>query len=156
MTKTPSKGVAAWGWLLILGSVYQMLALASGGYPHYAYLFQQYSPQVILLRYWVSWIIKIIGLAAGIGVLKLNEWCRKLAVFNSFFVVLLVSFKHPYEAYALHAKYLDQSLGGLFPFSFSSMVWPALIIQRSIDVIFGIALIHFFTRPGVKKQFTGA
>ncbi|MDE2214598.1 MAG: hypothetical protein KGJ61_05700 [Candidatus Omnitrophica bacterium] len=153
MVNTRSNGVTVWGWLLILGSLYQMTALALGGYKHYAYLFGQYPPGIIDLRYGVSWIIKLLGLVAGIGILKLNEWCRKLAVFNSLFVVLLVNLKHPYAAYALHAKYLDQTMGGIFPVTFSDFVWPALIIQRSIDVIFGLLLIYFFTRPGVKRQF---
>jgi hypothetical protein len=131
-----------------------MGALASGGYEHYAYLHQEYAPGTVLIRYWVSWTIKIAGLIAGIGVLKLNDWCRKLAIFNSLFIVLTVTLKHTYTAYSLHTKDLDQTLGGILPgVSFSSLTWPALIIQRSIDIIFGLLLICFFTRPEVRKQF---
>jgi hypothetical protein len=154
VTAVRSKGVTIWGYLLILSSLFQMIVLISGGYTHYAYLHQEYSPNTILIRYWVSWIIKFAGLIAGIGILNLNEWCRKFAILSSLFTVLTVHLKHTYAAYSLHAKYLDQTMGGQFPgVSFSSLTWPALIIQRSIDIIFGLLLIYFFTRPEVRKQF---
>jgi len=154
MAMLRSKGVTFWGYLLIWSSIYQILALLSGGYAHYAYLHQEYAPKVILFRYWVSWIIKIAGIIAGIGILKLNDWCRKFAIFNSLFTILTVNLKHTYAAYSLHTKYLDQTMVGVFPKGgFSSITWTALIIQRSIDVIFGLLLIYFFTRPEVRKQF---
>jgi hypothetical protein len=154
MPTVRSKGVTVWGYLLVLGSLFQIGVLISGGYEHYAYLHQEYGPETILIRYWVSWAIKIAGLIAGIGVLKLNDWCRKLAVFNSLFIILTITLKHTYAAYSLHTRYLDHTIGGLFPgVSFASLTWPALIIQRAIDIIFGLLLIYFFTRPQVRKQF---
>ena len=149
-----SKGITFWGYLLIVSSLFQLAVLISGGYAHYAYLHQEYPTNTILIRYWFSWIIKIAGIVAGIGVLKLNDWCRKLAIFNSLVTVLTVHLKHTYAAYSLHTKYLDQTMGGMFHgITFSSLTWPALVIQRAIDIIFGILLIYFFTRPQVIKQF---
>lgn len=154
MPKLRSWGVAILGHLLIWTSLYQIFVLLSAGYSYYSYLHQEYSPAVIFLRYVVSWIIKIAGLIAGVGILKLNEAARIFAIFNSLFIVLTVHLKHSYAAYSLHMKGLDQSLGVIHPaMSFSSLTGLALFIQRAIDVVFGLVLIYFFTRPAVKKQF---
>lgn len=154
MATVRSRGVTIFGVLLIISSLYQIGALILGGYEHYAYLHKEYNSNIILIRYMVSWVIKISGLVAGIGILRLNDLCRKLAIINSLFVILTVHLKHTYPAYSLHTKYLDQTMGGIFPsVSFVSFTWPALIIQRSIDVIFGILLIYFFTRIEVRQQF---
>ena len=155
MAKLRSRGVTVFGVLLVLGSLFQIWILWSAGYAHYSYLHQEYSSNVIYLRYIVSWVVKIIGLILGVGILRLNDWCRKLAIINCILLILTVHLKHSYPAYSLHLKYLDQMTGGgAYPgMSFESLIWPALIAQRSLDIIFGIALIYFFTRPSVRKQF---
>ncbi len=155
MYKTRSSGVTVFGYLLILGSLYQILILLSGGYVHYSYLHQEYPPNMIMVRYCVSWIMKISGLVAGIGILNLNDPCRVFAIFNSVFTIMTVHLKHTYAAYSLHTKYLDHVLASSIPsgVSFPSITGAALFIQRLIDIIFGVALIYFLTRPTVKKQF---
>ena len=147
-------GVTFFGWMLILGSIYQILILYFAGYDHYSYLHQEYLPKVIFMRYTFSWVIKIAGFILGVGILKLNEPCRKLAIMNSLVIVLTVHLKHTYFAYSLHTKYLDHVFGDIYPgVTFSSLTWPSLIIQRSIDVIFGLLFIYYFTRPRVRRQF---
>ena len=153
-----SRGVTVFGYILVLESTYHIIVLASAGYAHYAFTFHQYSPGLILIRYIFSWFIKLAGLAAGIGVLKQIDFFRKFAILNSLMIVCLVNLKHPYEAYSVYTKELDQSLqpfltNQLHGLTFSSITWPALIIQRTIDVVFGLSLIYFFTRPQVKAQF---
>ncbi len=154
MTIVRSHGVTIFGYLLILSSLYQIGSLVSAGYQHYSYLHQEYSPNVILLRYWVSWILKIFGLIAALGILKLNDPCRVFAIVNSLFIVLTVNLKHSYAAYKLHTKLLDQTFGRMHSsITFESITGIALFFQRATDVVFGLALIYFFTRPEVIKQF---
>ena len=150
-----SRGVTIFGCLLILGCLYQMGVLFSAGYGHYSYLNQEYPPEIIFIRWIVSWVIRITGLIAGIGILKLKDVCRKFAILSSFFTVVTVHLKHSYPAYALHMKYLDAStgVGAHSSVSFVSLTWPALIAQRCVSVIFGVLLIYFFTHPEVRKQF---
>jgi hypothetical protein len=153
-TAIRSKGVTLWGYVLVISSLIEIWALVSDGYTHYAYLHQDAGPKLLMLRWCFSWIIKISGIVAGIGILMLNDWCRKFAIFNSLFTVLTVNLKHTYAAYSLHTKYLDQTIGPLMHgLSFQTYTWPALIVQRLLDIVFGISLIWFFTRPQVRKQF---
>lgn len=155
MSAAPSKGVVLFGVTLILGAVYQMWLVFSAGYVHYCYLHQQYDSTLLFIRYLVSWGIKIAGLLLGVGLLQLNEWARKLTIYYFIFIVLTVNLKHAYPAYLMHMKMLDASTGGgPYPgMSFESLVLPALFIQRAVDVVFGIAIIFFLSRPKVKEQF---
>jgi len=155
--KVRSIGVTLFGYILIICSLYQMLALAGAGYQHYLYLHQEYDKNMILVRYIFSWFIKIVGLVSGIGILNLKDIFRKLAILNSLLIICTVNLKHTYGAYLLHAQYLDKLAAtyGFWPYdvSFTTMVLPALKVQRAIDIIFGVLLIYFFTRPAVEKQF---
>lgn len=155
MASTPSKGVIFFGVTLVLGALYQMWLVFSAGYAHYCYLHQQYDSTLLFVRYLVSWGIKIAGLVLGLGLLKLNEFARKAAIVYYVFIMATVNLKHSYPAYLMHMRMLDASTGGgPYPgISFESLVLPALMIQRAVDIVFGAMVIFFLTRPKVKAQF---
>jgi len=139
-------------------SIFQIFILATAGYDHYEFLHQEYSKDIIQIRYLVSWGIKIVGIILGIGILKLNDFSRILALLNSLFIISTVNLKHSFAAYSLHTKYLDETMlkinGGIpLDFTFSSLTNISLGFQRLIDVIFGLLLIYYFTRPKVREQF---
>jgi hypothetical protein len=146
-------GISILGCLLIGSSLYQMCILLTAGYEYYAYLHQEYSPAMILMRYIFSWVIKLVGLACGMGILRRNEFFRKAAILNSAFIVATVNLKHTYAAYSLHTRHLDQVMVLPAGITFSSMTPVTLMIQKGIDIVFGLVLIFYLTRPKVKETF---
>lgn len=149
-----SKGVTFFAIILILGALFQMAVVYSGGYKFYCYLHQEYGSGMLFVRYLVSWGIKIAGLILGIGIWKLNDWARKLLIAYYVFIIATVHLKHSFSAYVIHMRNLDAAYGHLLDgFTFVSLTWPALIIQRGLDIVFGLAIIYFFTRPEVRRQF---
>jgi hypothetical protein len=154
MQRARSKGVTIFGVILIVGALYQMIGVYLAGYNFYCQLHQEYNGSMLQIRYAVSWGIKIAGLLLGIGILYLNDFSRKMLIVYYLFIIATVHLKHTYAAYSIHTKMLDQNLEGISSIvSFQSLTWPALIIQRGVDVVFGILLIYFFTRLDVRKQF---
>ncbi len=149
MAAKASRGVKIFAYILIYSSLFQMVATLSAGYGHFAYLHQEYAGPMLMVRYIVSWVTKTLGLVAGIGVLNLKEWARRLALFNSVVAIATVHLKHAAHAYALHLQHMERTFG----LDVTNLLWPSLILQRLIDIIFGLALIYFFTRPSVKRQF---
>lgn len=150
-------GIDIWAYLLIVTSIFQLIILWSAGYEYYVMLHQELSADLIKLRYAVSWIIKVIGILIGIGLMLRLEWVRKLAILNSLVILLTVHLKHSYKAYKLHTRHLDeamQAIGGLpNGVYFSDITIPALWVQRGIDIIFASLLIFYLTRHAVKLQF---
>ncbi len=154
MAKKPSIGVIIFGVVLILGALFQMFLVYRSGYEYYCRLHQEYDSTMLYVRYLVSWGIKLAGLVLGFGILKLNDWARKLLIAYYVFIIATVHLKHAYPAYMIHLQDLDKSYGHLLAgFTFVSLAWPSLIIQRGVDVVFGLLVIYFFTRPEVRNQF---
>lgn len=157
-TSTESPGIDFFGYTTAAVSLYQAIVLLSAGYPYYAYLHQEYTPRMILVRYVFSWLIKALGLVVGIGLLARKEFFRKLAIASSVLTIVTVHLKHTHAAYLLHVQQLDRSFEALYGglpdgFTFVSVLGPALLLQRSIDVVFALALIFYLTRAHVKQQF---
>ncbi len=154
MAKKPSIGVIIFGVVLILGALFQMFLVYRSGYEYYCRLHQEYDSTMLYVRYLVSWGIKLAGLVLGFGILKLNDWARKFLIAYYVFIIATVHLKHAYPAYMIHLQDLDKSYGHLLAgFTFVSLAWPSLIIQRGVDVVFGLLVIYFFTRPEVRNQF---
>ena len=154
MDKKNAARINLWGILLILTSFYGMIVLLTSGYDHYRYLHQEYSASTIVLRYCVSWAVKIFGFISGIGILAGKDFFRKTAIAGSLFAILTTHLKHSAQGFAQHTRYLDEHFDiPLEGFHFSSLTWGAMMISRMIDVIFAAALIYFFTQREVKKHF---
>ncbi len=151
-------GVAIFGMIFIITSLWHMHVLLSER-DWYFTLYRSMPHWLMIARYCFSWLQRILGLIAGIGIIFHIELCRKLIIAISAFAIATISWKHPYTAYIYHAEYLDQhfmpmlrSMGVELP-SFSSVTIHALIVQRTIDVIFFSVLIYYFTRPDIKALF---
>ena len=155
MAAVRSKGVTILGVTIVVGALYQMCLVFSSGYLNYANLHQEYSSDLIFMRYVMTWAVKVIGLILGIALLRLNDLSRKLLIVYYLLIMVTVHLKHAYPAYLLHMQNLDAAFhGGPYPgITFVSLVWPALIFQRSVDIIFGFIVIVFLTRPKVRQQF---
>jgi hypothetical protein len=159
-----SKGVVIFGVLLILSSISHMLKLSverTAFDEYYSY----YPAWLMPIRYYFSWLQRILGILAGIGILARKEIARKLAFVIGGFTVLTVYWKHPYEAVKLHAAHLDQQYGYLlthlrenvFPttydVTFSSIAPLGVAGLILCDFVFWGIFFYFFTRPSVRDQF---
>lgn len=156
-----SRGVTIFGILLIVSSLYAMTALLD--FEHYKYLFCPLPEGIILLRFFISWTLRISGLICGIGILFLENTARRLALFLFLFTILTVPWKHPYFGFQNHTAYLDrlfrdtglsslEIMGAKMP-TFSSLSNISATLARILDSLFAAIFIYYFTRPKVKAQF---
>jgi hypothetical protein len=149
--------VILFGALLILSSLVHMhkLLVEKGLYERY----YSYLPAgLVAVRYSFSWVQRVLGILAGVGLLARKEIARKLAFFIGGFTILTVYWKHPYEAVRLHTQYLDQQLGHLLSWTgtgvtFSGLTPLVVAALIACDIIFWAIFFYFFTRPSVKVQF---
>ena len=156
MNKKIFSGIDIWGGLLVICSLYQLSGLIN--YGHYAFLYNAYPPNVILLRYFVSWAVKLLGLLSGIGIIYRKEIFRKTAIVGSLFTILTAGLQHTYAEFHQYTQYMDQHLLNSIAvpvegFTFSAITGLAVIMARVLDIFFAGSLIYFFTRPEVKKHF---
>ena len=157
-------GIAVLAVMLIAGSLINILKLFDFGY--YRYLFQPLPGWLIFFRYFISWALKITGIIAGIGILRLKDTYRKLAIYLFIFTICTIYWKHPFFGFARHTAYMDrifnnsgfyQALAERLPMpSFSSLANVSAIVAQVIDVLFAAICIYYFTRPKVKGQFKQA
>ncbi len=152
------KGVVVFGVLLVVSSIFHISTLIFSKdwyWNNFGYL----PPLLLVVRYFFSWVQRILGLAAGLGILNLKNFYRQIALGIAWFTIFALPWKHPYLAFLNHARRLDELLGFLFEkaghpeISFTSLTMPALITHYMLDIIFCGSLIYYFTRPEVKKHF---
>lgn len=154
MEKKTAVWINLWAMALIASSFYGMIVLLGSGYNYYRYLHPEYSPAIIAIRYFVSWAVRIVGLISGIGILYRKEFFRKTAIAGSLFTILTIHLKHSAKGFVRLTHSLDDHFNiPLEGVTFISLMWPAIVIARMIDVIFAGYLIYFFTRREVKKYF---
>ena len=152
-----SPGVIAVAAMLILSSLFTLLTLL-GGYNWYLYIFNYMPKWMILVRYGFSLAQRMVCIVVGIGILSLNDFFRKAVIAVSYFTIAILYWKHPYHAFKNHVEYLNQNgawlRAGISGLDFSSYALAAWIGQCVLDIMFWGFIIYFFTRPGVKAQFT--
>ena len=157
MRENVPRGIKILGGLFIISSLIQMHALLN--FEWYKEVYRYLPGSLMIMRYSFSWIQRILGISAGIGLLYLNELSRKILLCISVFSILTLYWKHPFIAFQYHTEYLDRELGFLFShtglphISFSSLVLPSLIVQDLSDILFNGVVIYYLTRPKVKAMF---
>jgi len=149
-------GIVIISILWVASSLFQIWVLFNWqGYQH---LFgNQYLPASwLLIRYTGSWIQRILGLIAGLGLWERRRWAAKIIIFLSVFNVVTVFWKHPYEAFR------NASLG-LVPQSviikltqahipFSSLLWFVVVLVWVMNELFFGFIIYYLTRPHLTSQ----
>ena len=155
MEKKRSIGVTIFGILLILGALFQMLG---SKLDVYKFMFQPLPERIILIRYFISIILLILGVITGVGILRLKDIFRKIAIFIGFFTLYTYIVEGPLFAFKSMPKFVELQLAGLvsageIPESIIyPVIWGSIIISAIIDFGFAVCLIYFFTRPQVKEQ----
>ena len=151
-------GVTLVGILLIVSSLMHIHKLI---FEHDVYmLYYGYLPHwLMILRFSFSWLQRILGLTAGIGILFLKDICRKIVILIGCFTILTIYWKHPYSAFKTHTAYLDQKFGfllkewGYSQLKFSQFTLLAVILACVWDILFFGVVIYYLTRPKIKAQF---
>lgn len=161
MDKYKPKGVTVFAAIIIATSLAHMITLLD--FEHYRYLFYPMPERLLLFRYFVSWALRIVGLACGAGLLYKSNLLRITALYLFLFTALTVSLKHPYLGFERHALYLDQWVmrraiypvrwGGYGLPSFYSLAKVSAIGARIVDIVFAAAFIFYFTRPKIREYF---
>lgn len=156
-------GVTALAVFLVAASLLHMLTLVDVA--HYAYVFQSLPHWLLAIRYGVSWAMRILSLMSAVGMLRLRESARKVALSLCWFTIVTIYWKHPYEGFRRHTEYLDAVLAAtlasagsgrpawLDAFTFTSLTVPALVVACALDVVFAAGVICYLTRPGVREHF---
>ena len=160
------RGVLVFGVLFIVSSLMHIQALIFNF--HWYFDIYSYWPKwLILIRYLFSWFQRILGLVTAIGILRLKNIFRRIAIAIGVFTILTVYWKHPYAAFKNHAETLDRIFAntgfnelisraaeiGLHIKSFAELALAAVIGHAILDIIFCGSLIYYLTRPAVKEKF---
>lgn len=156
--KSKPLGVVIFGVLLIVTSASQMLALVD--YPRYTILFNYIPQELLYFRYAVSWVLRILGLASGIGILRFKEIYRKIGLALSGFTIVTIFWKHPYAGFQNHIHDLSQR--GLFDWNAvvaasrlpeATLIGICVVVASLVDLIFAGVFIYYFTRDPIKDRF---
>ena len=155
-----SVGIDLFGWVLIGGSVFQMVTLLN--FEHYQYLFQDLPRAVMIIRYVVSWVVRVVSVCSGVGLLRRNDLARRIAITVCWLTIVTVYWKHPYAGFRRHTQYLDEfartHLGPPWgeSITFSAFTLHAVVLARLLDILFAGCLIYYFTRPHITAQFASS
>jgi hypothetical protein len=145
-------GITYFGVLLIIGSL-MWFYVYPFDYAYYQRIFMPLSEKMILLRYSLSMLFRIVGFICGIGILLRKDIFRRIALFVT---VLNIFRVHPkqaiYSSIERNFSMLDFSKVSTVEIV-SSSAHIALIIVYCIEIIFSVWFIYYFTRSGVKGQF---
>ena len=158
MEKKISKGVKIFAWLMIVLNI--IMFLSALDYKTFFDCFRSFDKNFIILMIVYSILASIIGIIAGIGLLRLNEAMRKIGiVINSldflFGVPLFYFALRDIKQYS-YAIVLSQGLEEIIKSdinSFANVIFYSIVFISYVTFGLNLLLIFFFTRPKVKEQF---
>ena len=152
-------GIRVVAIILIVTSLFQFFVILKAGFlfDRYKYIFSYYPENTLWLRYGFSWLQRIIGLAAGIGIFYQKELYRKIAIFFLTFMLATLYWKHPYQGFTNMAHYIgvcqNDMLVQFTHITCKTIILPAVIVNCLLDLIFAGSIIFYLTRPKVKIHF---
>jgi len=143
-------GIIIFGGLLIVTSIYELCHIPA--YSDYKIINKEFPDKIIIIRFFVSYLLRMIGLACGVGVICLNEHFRKILIGLSYFSIFTIYLRHTYNGFLMYVTPLYYQ-NHVTDFSLQAFTWMAVMISWGIEVSFCLAVIYYFTRPGVVKCF---
>ena len=154
-----SRGVRFLGILFIASSLLQMSAL---GYARYQYLFQYLPVWMMLIRFIGSWVLRILGLIAGVGLLRGKEFSRKIILGISGYSLVTLYWKHPYDV-VVHNLAGNPVLGlwetmgfdivGFNIFGHLDFASYGVVFLCAEDALFFCFVLWYLNLGNIKKQF---
>jgi len=143
-------GVIIFGILLIFGALFQMRGLSTDTYK---FLFQPLPKKIILVRYYISLTMILLGIVSGIGIFFLRSFFRKTVLFIGFYILYNYLVEGPLFVFRKLPKYIRQIIPTTAEPRVSFILWTTIIVNFIIEFCFSICLIYYFTRPKVKRAF---
>lgn len=100
--------------------------------------------------YGYSLVACVISFFIGLGILNLKEWMRKIAVYYEIITCFLGLVLLPlmYKQLVNIAQYVDTPKEKI-----QSLIIPRLTIAVTLEILFAVIVVYYFTRPSVKKHF---
>ncbi|MBF0123188.1 MAG: hypothetical protein HQL21_07290 [Candidatus Omnitrophica bacterium] len=142
-------GVLIFGFILVSTSIDQLHLIPT--YEAYRHINHEWPENIIKIRFVISYVLRLVGLCAGIGILCFSNVLRKGLLWLSVFSVMTLPLRHTYSAQFIYSEPLYRLRGSMF--SLETFVWIAVILRWMIDGIFSLCVIYYFTRPQVMKHF---
>jgi hypothetical protein len=143
-------GIIIFGVLLIVTSIYELYHIPH--YKDYQLINKEFPREMIGIRFIVSYLLRIVGFASGVGVILLNNYFRKVLIGLSCFSILTIYLRHTYQGFLLYTEPVYYQ-GHVTDFSLQTFTWMAVLVSWTIEVGFCLSVIYYFTRPGVVKCF---
>ena len=153
-----STGIRVFSSLLIVWAMFNLMGMAD--VEGWNFINQPLPERVIQANYFISVFFATLALMSGVGILFLKESFRKIVLAAAFFTLFTYLIEGPLFIYAnlpalvqqqaalVITQTPDLSLTGI-----TAAIWFIMIFGYVIDFGFAVALIYFFTRSKVKKQF---
>lgn len=151
-------GLAVIGAIFIITSVTQMLTLSN--YDWYVQVFgQQYlPPTLIAIRYVGSCLQRILGLAAGFGLIARYRWAAQIISIISAWSIITAYWKNPYAAVKNMFVLGDRVHGygriiagfGWHHFEITVLAWPTVVVLTIFNVLFFGWVFWYCNKPKIK------
>ncbi len=144
---------------MIMISLIQLGGLLAN-YEQYRSYFQFLAERLLTLRYLISLLGRIA--TSIMGILYRNDFLRRLAIMNSWLIILILYWKHPYPVIYAHVQAISRNFEPLMrglhaTDSFiPTVTLGVLIVIYLSDLLFNGWVIYYLTRPRVKAQFQPA
>jgi hypothetical protein len=143
-------GIFIFGGILILSSIYELYHIPA--YSDYKMINKELPEKMIIIRFFVSYLLRVFGLASGVGVICLNNNCRKILLELCCFSIATICLRHTYKGF-LHYTLPLYYQNKVTDLSLQAFTWTAVIFSWAIEVSFCLSAIYYFTRPKVVKCF---
>lgn len=168
----PPRGIAVFGLLLILGTLYKLFGFLR--YDYYIFMFQQLPVGSINDRYIISIAYRVVGLITAGGLLLRCEWARQLFICLCVFTLLTLYWKHPRDVFHNIAIYQEYTSGinALPAGTVIEMAYPiypedlgnyrlqrplipfwSRVVHSLVDLVFCGSAVYYFTRRHVGAAF---
>lgn len=154
MERKRSKGVTVLGVLTI---IFSLTSIPAWNYKDFSTIYNSFPHFIILILFIYTILYVPLGIIAGIGILKLNNIARKLAItitaINLFIFVLTVFGLDGIKAF-IQKEYQGVNLTNIIPeATFLNICLGVIYFGFTIGFIYEIIYLYFFTRPKIKEQF---
>ena len=163
------QNVRFFAWLVVAVAVIQLWGnLNLSGYRDtFGYL----GPVLLTLRYLVSIVLRLAAITAGVGLLRLREWARRLVLALAGFNLLTIYWKHPIPViWAAARRFVEQLAGActadprcgpenlplVLNYFSGKIFFTALFCVYLGELLFSGSLLYYFSRPAVRKLFNAA
>jgi len=162
MKKKIAIGIMLFGLYFIADSLIQFYVkmFKPGYYSWYSSIFWPLPEHIIFIRYLLSIIFRIFKLISGIGILLRKEIFRKLTLLMSWFTIIIVYWKHPFNAVLRHADTVTKTIYQANGFNALTFPPPTRLIAGislgclyAFDIGVSVLAIYYFTRPYIREQF---